>query len=196
MEKAFQQFIDYYSNLTNKPSKEEINFFQENFEVKSYFKKEFFLKSGTIQKEMGFIVKGLLRRYYIDQNGKEITSYFLKENDFATDYPAFIKQEATKFYIETIEPTIITTLSYQKIQEGYSRFKNFEKFGRLIAEDALIIQTKRIEHFLLLNPEERYLNFIKNNPEIMNRVSLSHLSSLLGIERQSLSRIRKRITEK
>ena len=145
---------------------------------------------------MGFIVKGLLRRYYIDQNGKEITSYFLKENDFATDYPAFIKQEATKFYIETIEPTIITTLSYQKIQEGYSRFKNFEKFGRLIAEDALIIQTKRIEHFLLLNPEERYLNFIKNNPEIMNRVSLSHLSSLLGIERQSLSRIRKRITEK
>ena len=59
-----------------------------------------------------------------------------------------------------------------------------------------MIQTKRIEDFLFMKPEERYIDFVKNNHEIMNRVSLSHLSSLLGIERQSLSRIRKRIALK
>jgi CRP-like cAMP-binding protein len=196
MEKGFQKFIDYYSSLSGNLNLEEVNFFEANFSVQRFHKKEFFLKSGSIQRVMGFVVKGLFRRYYIDENGKEITSYFLNENNFVTDYPAFIKQQPTKFYIEALEPTLIMTLSYQKIQEGYSRFKNFEKFGRLIAEDALIIQTKRIENFLFMKPEERYLDFIKNNNGIMDRISLSHLSSLLGIERQSLSRIRKRITQK
>lgn len=196
MENALQKFIDYYTNLSGSISLEEVKFFEANFSIQRFHKKEFFLKSGSIQKTMGYIVKGIFRRYYIDENGKEITSYFLHENNFVTDYPAFVKQQPTKFYIEALEPTLIVTLSYQKIQEGYSRFINFEKFGRLIAEDALMIQTKRIEDFLFMTPEERYIDFVKNNNEIMNRVSLSHLSSLLGIERQSLSRIRKRIAKK
>jgi len=196
MEKVLQKFIDYYTNLSGGISLEEVNFFEANFSIQRLHKKEFFLKSGSIQKTMGYVVKGIFRRYYIDENGKEITSYFLHENNFVTDYPAFVKQQSTRFYIEALEPALIITLSYQKIQEGYARFINFEKFGRLIAEDALMVQTKRVEDFLFMKPEERYIDFVKNNNEIMNRVSLSHLSSLLGIKRQSLCRIRKRIAQK
>jgi hypothetical protein len=69
----------------------------------------------------------------------------------------------------------------------------FERNGRLIAEEVLRQQQRRIESFQFDSAEQRYLDFIKEHPELFNRVSLTHLSSFLGIERPSLSRIRKRI---
>ncbi len=68
-----------------------------------------------------------------------------------------------------------------------------ERFGRLIAEAVLKFQQKRIESFLFDTAEARYLEFIKENPGLFNRVSLSHLSSYLGIERQTLTRIRQKL---
>ena len=64
---------------------------------------------------------------------------------------------------------------------------------RLIAEHLLIKRQNRIESFLFENAQERYLNFIENYTSLQNRITLTHLSSFLGIERQSLTRIRKNI---
>lgn len=152
--------------------------------------------SGEIQKNMGYVCEGLMRRYYINDKGNKITTGFVKESEYATDYPAFIRQKPTKYFMECLEPSIILELSYENIQEGYKKFKNNERYGRQIAEMVLTIQTDRVESFLFENAEERYLNFIKNNPNLMNRISLTHLSSFLGIERQSLSRIRNKIAKK
>jgi len=81
------------------------------------------------------------------------------------------------------------------IQKGYEQFPIFERYGRLIAEEVLKMQQKRIEGFLFENAETRYLEFVKENPDLFNRVSLSHLASFLGIERQSLTRIRKKLIQ-
>ena len=85
----------------------------------------------------------------------------------------------------------MVNLSYEAMQEGYARFRNFDKYGRLIAESILVSRQNRIESFLFEQAEQRYLNFVAAEPDILNRVSLTHLSSFLGIERQSLSRIKK-----
>jgi hypothetical protein len=68
--------------------------------------------------------------------------------------------------------------------------------GRLVAEKVLTILNDRVESFLFNTAEERYLKFINENPDLIQRVSLTHLSSFLGIERQSLSRIRSKIAKK
>jgi hypothetical protein len=65
-----------------------------------------------------------------------------------------------------------------------------------VAEEVVVMQQSRIESFLFENAEQRYLNFISGNPNLFNRISLTYLSSYLGIERQSLSRIRKYLTQK
>ncbi len=145
---------------------------------------------------MGFVCSGLLRRYYVNNEGKTITTSFIHENNYATDYPAFIRQKSSKYFIECPEPSIIIKLSYDQIQQGYEKFKNSERYGRLIAEKVLTIQTDRVESFLFETAEERYLNFINQNPHLINRISLTHLSTYLGIERQSLSRIRNKIAKK
>ncbi len=82
------------------------------------------------------------------------------------------------------------------MQECYTKYKNFEKYGRLVAENLLVMKNNRIESFLFENAEQRYLNFVKENAELLSRISLTHLSSFLGIERQSLTRIRKKLIQK
>ncbi len=70
-----------------------------------------------------------------------------------------------------------------------------ERYGRLVAEEVLKIQQKRIESFLFETAEDRYIKFINEDPDLFNRVSISHLCSYLGIERQTLTRIRKKLSD-
>jgi len=79
------------------------------------------------------------------------------------------------------------------MKEGMAKFSGIELFGRMMAENILKMQQRRIESFQFLNAEQRYLEFIRESPELFNRISLSHLSTYLGIQRPSLSRIRKKI---
>ena len=145
---------------------------------------------------MGFVYQGLLKSYYVDQQGKNTTISFIPEATYASDYPSFIQQKPSKYYIEALEPTVMVNLPYGVIQEAYKNYKNFEKYGRRIAESILLKKQDRIESFLFEKAEERYNRFIQSNPNILTRISISDLSSYLGIERQSLTRIRKKLNQK
>lgn len=153
------------------------------------------MHANVIQQEIGFVFQGLIRAFYIDNQGNEITVNFVRENRYATHYTAFITRSPGKYYFQCIEPTILVNLSYDYIQSGYNKFPDIERYGRLIAEEVLKFQQKRIESFLFDTAEQRYLDFIKENPDLFNRVSLSLLSSFLGMERQTLTRIRQKLAK-
>jgi CRP-like cAMP-binding protein len=95
-----------------------------------------------------------------------------------------------------LENTELVVLNYESMQWAYRNIQAFERYGRLVAEEILKMQQHRIESFIFQSAEERYLDFIKQYPQIYNRVSLSHLCSYLGIERQTLTRIRQKIAHK
>ncbi|NHF60877.1 Crp/Fnr family transcriptional regulator [Flavobacteriaceae bacterium TP-CH-4] len=196
MKEEFQRYFDMYLGLFPDANAEGIEFLRSALTIQEYAKKDLLFKSGDIQREVGFVCKGLLRRYYVNDRGNKITTGFVKENNYASDYPAFIRQIPSKYFIECLEPSVIIKLSYDKIQEAYKRYKKAGTYGRLVAEYVLTHQTDRVESFLFNTAEERYLKFIKENSDIMNRISLSQLASYLGIERQSLSRIRSRLSKK
>ncbi|MBL3658843.1 Crp/Fnr family transcriptional regulator [Fulvivirga sediminis] len=195
MEEA-QKYFDSYLKQFGHLSDEIISFLRPHLSMETRPKGAFYLQKGEVQAHMGYVNSGLLRRYYINEKGNEITTGFIKEREYVTDYPAFIRQQPTKYFMQCLEPCIIINLPYEIIQESYSRFKSSEMQGRLIAEMVLTILSDRVESFLFNTAEERYLAFLSDNEDLMNRVSLTHLASFLGIERQSLSRIRKRITQK
>lgn len=171
----------------------ELSGFVSILNLNNFKKKEIFLQSGKVQKELGFIATGLVRSFYIDDNGREITVGFYAEEDYATHYPAFISRKPSSYTIQCIEPTVMVNLNYEDIQQMYQQFPALERYGRLIAEEILKRQQARIESFIFQTAEERYLNFIEQQPGLFNRISLSHLCSYLGIERQSLTRIRQKL---
>ncbi|MFT3907949.1 MAG: Crp/Fnr family transcriptional regulator [Ferruginibacter sp.] len=156
-------------------------------------KKDLFLTAGKVQKAIGFIVKGLVRSFYINDNGDEITVGFYSESDYATHYAAFLKQQQSMYSIQCLEPTTFACISFEDMQWIYQQSPIFERYGRLVAEEILKRQQARIESFIFQTAEERYLHFVENFPGLFNRISLSHLCSYLGIERQSLTRIRQKL---
>lgn len=193
MKDPVNQFLQSVKVICPKITQAELAYMEEGLTIKKLKPKHFFIQANTIQKEIGYLFEGLIRSFYIDDKGNEITVNFIREENYATHYSAFITQQPCKYNFQCLEPTIAVCLNYDYIQEGYKKYPNIERYGRLIAEEVLKMQQKRIEGFLFDTPERRYLDFIENNPGLFNRVSLSHLSSYLGIERQSLTRIRQKL---
>jgi len=196
MEIALKTYLESVKAICPKITKEELAFYETILTITTLKSKEFYFYANEAPNHIGFIYQGLIRAYYIDNQGNEKTTHFVKENEYATDYPAFLTQTPSKFAFQCLEPCIIINLSYQNMQSGYEKYPIWERYGRLMAEEVLKFQQSRIESFLFENAEERYLRFISQNPTLFNRVSLSHLSSCLGIERPSLSRIRKKLASK
>ena len=173
----------------------ELEYLESGLSIREIPPRHFYIHANTMQQEIGFVFRGLLRSFYVDTHGNEITVNFIRENRYATHYAAFISRTPSKYYFQCIEATILVNLSYDHIQAGYDKYPNIERYGRLVAEAVLKLQQQRIESFLFETAEQRYLDFIQENPDLFNRVSLSHLSSFLGIERQSLTRIRQKLAK-
>ncbi|MFN9379755.1 MAG: Crp/Fnr family transcriptional regulator [Bacteroidota bacterium] len=195
LEKAVNTYLNAVRTLCPNVSYTALNYLKSGLRVVELQPKHFFIHANVIQQEIGFVFQGLIRAFYIDIQGNEITVNFVQENRYATHYTAFITRTPGKYYFQCIEPTILVNLSYDHIQTGYDKFPDIERYGRLIAEEVLKFQQKRIESLLFDTAEQRYLDFIKENPDLFNRVSLSHLSSFLGMERQTLTRIRQKLAK-
>lgn len=193
MNTSFEAYRKAVQQLCPHIKTEAWDFLKGGLSVKTFSPKEFFIKPDTVHHEIGFVVKGLLRAFYVDAKGHEITIRFAIEGTYATHYTAFIAQTKSAYYYQCLEPVELLVLPYQHIQTCYIKHPGLERYGRLIAEEVLKGQQSRIESFQFYNAEQRYLHFIETFPDLFNRVSLSHLSSFLGIERPSLSRIRKKL---
>ena len=193
MKAAIDAYLSSVKALCPPVTTAELDYLESGLTVSHLKPKHFYIHAGTVQKEIGFVFSGLLRTFYIDTEGNQISVNFVRENRYVTHYPAFITQTPSKYYFQCLEPTIVVNLPYKHMQECYNKFPALERYGRLVAEEALKILHKRIESFLFDNAETRYLDFVAENPDLFNRVSLSYLSSYLGIERQSLTRIRKKL---
>ncbi len=196
MQVEIKTYINSVKSICPELTEQELIKFSEKLTILSLKKKEYFTQAGQLQNAVGFIVSGLIRSYYIDDKGNESTVRFYAEKDYATHYTAFITQQPSKYIFQCLDNTVLVLLSYENMQLAYKHIPIFEKYGRLITEKILKMQQHRIESFVFQTAEERYLDFMKHHPDLYNRVSLSHLCSYLGIERQTLTRIRQKLARK
>lgn len=193
MTAAVEIYLASLKKICPQLTEEELARFASKLTFQELKKKDFFLQAGKVQKAIGFLTSGLVRSFYIDDDGNEITVGFYAEHDYATHYHAFITRQPSQYAIQCLEPTTFLCLSYDDLQWVYQQSSNFERYGRLVAEEILKRQQARIESFIFQTAEERYLAFIEKDPTLFNRISLSQLCSFLGIERQTLTRIRQKI---
>jgi CRP/FNR family transcriptional regulator len=196
MESGAEIFLKSVREICPNITDDELSQYASKFTFQELNRKDFFLQSGKIQKSLGFIAKGLVRSSFVDNDGDEITVGFYAAGDYATHYPAFVTQQPSKYSIQCLEPTTMICISYEDLHWIYENLPGFEKYGRLVAEEVLKRQQERIESFIFQTAEERYVDFIKRHSDLFNRISVSHLCSYLGIERQSLTRIRQKLAHK
>jgi len=189
--KQFKIYLTQVSFLTEK----DCSLFEPHLTTKKYKAKEYFLSEGKICQEIGFMNKGCFRTYYLS-DGKEINTHFAFENEFVTDYDSFLREKPSRYFIQALEDTEIVKFNLSSLHNAYNQSQNWERFGRMIAEQSFKLTTQRVESFLFMDGEQRYLDLLKNQPRIFKRIPLYHIASYLGLERESLSRLRKKIAAK
>jgi CRP-like cAMP-binding protein len=156
-------------------------------------KTEFFNFRNTVCRHVGFIVRGLFRVYYIDEDAQEHTLTFVREGEFLASLKSMLTQEACPFYIGALEDSELLVISNEHLQQLYAASHGWERFGRLLAEQYLVFNQARTEALLFQSAEQRYLALLAQFPGLTNRVALGHIASYLGIQGPSLSRIRARL---
>lgn len=189
--KIFKDWLTKVSFLTEK----DCSLFEPHLTTKNYKTKEHFLNEGKICHEICFINKGCFRTYYLS-DGKEINTHFAFENEFITDYDSFLQEKPSRYFIQALEDAEIVTFNLIALENAYKQSQHWERFGRLIAEQSYKLTTQRVESFLFLDGEQRYLELLKHQPHIFDRIPLYHIASYLGLERESLSRLRKKVAGK
>ena len=176
-------------------TEDECSMFIPYLKKKELRKGEHLLKENQTVNEIAFVEKGVLRIYYLSNEGKEVNNHFFLENDYAVSYLDFLKSRPSRYYIQALDNCELLTFNAESLQIAYDSSKNWERFGRIIAESVYATATNRFESFLFLSAKERYLQMLNDNPEFIQKIPLYHLASYLGIERESLSRIRKEVAK-
>jgi len=154
---------------------------------------EVYIAEGSNSQRLAYIKKGLIRSYLLKENGDEITLMVRWENQFLASHDSIIHQRPSRFTYQALEDTVFMEIDYHKAKPVVDNNSNLSITRNNILLQMLSESMYRVENFVLLSAEERYLKLVQEKPDIINRVPDKYLATMLGITPVSLSRIRKRI---
>ncbi|MVT06739.1 Crp/Fnr family transcriptional regulator [Chitinophaga tropicalis] len=185
-----QRLLNYIHSLTD--------FSEKSWEVllpvltrREFRKDDFLLKENEVCHSLFFIEQGYCKSYY-DKDGVEKNTAFCFEGEVATNINSFASGERSTYNIQACEPLTTVVFDRQKLFEAAAQWPEIETLGR----KCLRLTASRLEEhaniFKLYTTQERYEYLEQNQPHLLQRVSLTDLSSYLGIARETLSRVRKR----
>ncbi|GAB3320882.1 Crp/Fnr family transcriptional regulator [Larkinella ripae] len=157
---------------------------------KSLLKGGYLVKEGQVCKAIYFLESGSVRTFY-NKDGKEINTRFSFENSFVTDLKSLRMATPADYSIQASEETVFWEFGKETLLNLYRQSPEIESFGRNLLEQMLLDQEEHANLFKIFSPTERYQYVAQHFPQLLQRISLSQLSSYLGIARETLSRIRK-----
>ncbi len=192
----FDQLRVYMEGVYPNIPEDSWNTFTDQLVYKEVPKGTTILKAGAVCNFVAFINKGLVRGYIRTAEGKEVNSDFCPENEYTSNYSSFLAETPSDCTIETIEDCEFLFFYKDKMQDLYKADSVCAEIGKRMTEKVFIDDSRRTLSQLIATPEQRYLDFIKNEAHIYERVPLYHIASYLGIAPESLSRIRHKLAKK
>ena len=172
-------------------SSDEVELFTSMLNKKSLSRKLLLLRQDQLCRSIYFVDKGALRTYHCDKSGRESTVMFAVNDWWVTDMPCFISGQPSMVFIEAIEDSEIFELSKANFDLLFEKIPLFERFFRILMQNAYIREQLRIIQNLSLTAEERYDKFMDKYPQISKLVTQKQIASYLGITPEFLSAIRK-----
>lgn len=179
--------IDQIVNLT----KNEKLSIEKYFKSKPLSKGELWINKDQYCNHIAFIKKGICRIFYNDQDGNEVSCFFMPENNFISSYTSFLTLTPTKENIEAVEDVEMLVINREDLEKLSKEVPKVQIWRRVIAENLFILLERRISMLQSQTAQERYENMIKENGNILLKVPLQYTASFLGVTPQHLSRLRK-----
>lgn len=180
-----------YIRLLNILSEDELNQIDEFLISDTIKKGDYLVQEGEICKKIAFIKRGVLRSYFIDEKGEEITNCITFENGLMSAYSSYITQKPTFENIQAIVDTEIQFILKENMEILFNSNIRWQKAGRILSEEQYLNLENRIISFQKDAAVVRYQSLLKNHPEYIKQIPLHYISSYLGISTRHLTRIRK-----
>ena len=153
------------------------------------------MQEGDVCKTIAFVEKGALREYSVDETGAEHIIQFAIEGWTISDLFSFLTGEPATYNIDALEDAELVLISKSANEELLQKFPKYETYTRLQITGAYLAMQKRLNSIHSMSLEERYVDFIKLYPNIVQRVPQHMIASYLGLQPETLSRIRRKMSE-
>jgi CRP-like cAMP-binding protein len=170
----------------------ETNHFISLLKPEAIKKKTILLREGQLCNNIYYVSSGILRAYHLDKDGKEATIMFALSDWWITDMFCFVNQQPAMLFIEAVENSTIVALQKKDLDNLFVEVPRFERFFRIIMQNAYIREQVRVIQNLSLSAEERYQHFLNKYPQIVKQVTQKQIASYLGITPEFLSSLRKK----
>ncbi|MFD0751344.1 Crp/Fnr family transcriptional regulator [Mucilaginibacter calamicampi] len=168
---------------------DEVAYFVSLLHPKQLNRKQFLLREGEVCKYSAFVNSGCLRGYTIDEHGQEHVLNFAPVGWWIADMYSLISQRPGNLYIEASDSCEILLLSKIKQDLLFHEVPKFERFFRIITENSLVAYQQRLMDNLSLTAEERYNNFCKRYPTLINDLPKKDIASYIGVTPEFFSRM-------
>lgn len=190
MKEILIKYIRKYTTL----KEEEQRAILEDIVIKEFKKGTYLIKQGDYPtKHCFFVLKGCVRQYHVEVDGKEVTTNFFTEEQAILLFNVEEADQASKYSLHCLEDCVLVIADFESEQEMYKQYVELESMTRRMMEAYLIQAQNDYTQFIRSSPEERYKAIIQNRADLLQRVPQHQLASYLGITPESLSRIKKRI---
>lgn len=158
-------------------------------EIREFDKKVKVIRAGEIERYLNIIAQGLARKYLPLKNN-EITIQLATEGHIIHSELSFHNRIPSGSIVETIEPTTFFSISYDNLEQLYEQFPKAERLGRLLISELFVKKDSRYFDQLNKNTRERFLEYIRTHPQMMQRVPQKYIASYLNIKPETFSRLK------
>jgi len=184
--KLFKDYLRKFIDLTDEEFDQVL---MPVIKVRKFGKKELLTKAGEVENYFNFIIKGLIRKYY-QKGHHEINTQISMEGHIIHSQESFHSRQPSEYSVETIEPSIVVSISHTDLESVFAASKKMEHLGRLVITHTMMIKDRWQIQLVKMTPRERFLNFVTKNPELMQRVPQKFLASYLNIKPETFSRFK------
>lgn len=182
---ALQQFIGQFFPL----NEEEFAQLKKRSSVVHVRKKDIITSAGETENYLYYVTRGLIREYFF-KGGLAITSQVIAEGTVFGSVSSFLTGAPSHFCLEAMEPCSLVTIQKGQLEELYRSSTRWEKFGRILTTHFVLRQEREVLQRYRLTPRERFLRFVQENPDLLQRVPQKYLASLLQIKPETFSRMK------
>ncbi|HLX93998.1 MAG TPA: Crp/Fnr family transcriptional regulator [Puia sp.] len=185
MSSVLKKFVAKYIKL----SEDDFNALSSMVEVRNFEKHENIIVPGQTEKYINLVVKGLVRKYFIKGIEEKVT-YIAKENFLINSMGSFLSESPSIYCLEAIEPTTLLSITKKNLENLYDTHHSIERLSRLVLT-SLFIQKERQEYNQVkMSVRERFVQFMENNADLLQRVPQKYLASYLNIKPETFSRMK------
>jgi len=187
-----EQFIEYVLQFGNL-NKQQIELIKSKATEISLRKDQYFWEAGNIVKQIGFLTDGVIRVFYYNNKGEEITRYFIDENHLILSGNIIDEVYTPSEYLAAITECQLVVFSKKDWKDIFKTIIGWDNIVQKITTKHHSEKITRRSELVSQDATTRYLDFLEKFPNLVNRVPLSFIASYLGVTQSSLSRIRKNI---